>query len=88
MTQQIIEDHKPFVEDLSDTGMELIELCGDEDAEDLQGKLSSISARYDSLKTQAREKAHDLNENRKLMTQEVWIRIHLLFHRIFWKTKL
>ncbi|CAE1316032.1 DST [Acanthosepion pharaonis] len=71
VTQQIIEDHKPFVEDLSDTGMELIELCGDEDAEDLQGKLSSISTRYDSLKTQAREKAHDLNENRKLMTQEV-----------------
>ncbi|XP_036368174.1 microtubule-actin cross-linking factor 1 isoform X4 [Octopus sinensis] len=71
VTQKIIEDHKPFVEDLKDTGMELMEFCGDDDSDDLQNKLLSIITKYDNLKLQARQKAQKLMEQRKAMTQEV-----------------
>ncbi|GAB1607826.1 dystonin isoform X7 [Argonauta hians] len=71
VTQKIIEDHKPFVEDLKDTGMELMELCGDDDSDDLQNKLLNIIAKYDMLKGHARQKNQKLMEQRKTMTQEV-----------------
>uniref|UniRef100_A0A0L8H113 GAR domain-containing protein n=1 Tax=Octopus bimaculoides TaxID=37653 RepID=A0A0L8H113_OCTBM len=71
VTQKIIEDHKPFVEDLKDTGMELMEFCGDDDSDDLQNKLLNIITKYDNLKLQARQKAQKLMEQRKAMTQEV-----------------
>ncbi|KAL5005910.1 hypothetical protein ScPMuIL_017068 [Solemya velum] len=39
--QQRMGDHKPFVEDLNATGLDLMELCGDEDAGEIQNKLAT-----------------------------------------------
>ncbi|KAK3083433.1 hypothetical protein FSP39_022457, partial [Pinctada imbricata] len=69
--QQKIEDHKPFLEDLNTTGLELMELCCDDDAGEIQNKLLSYNGRYDKLKTQVREKAKELIEARGRLTQEV-----------------
>lgn len=70
-TQQKIEDRKPFLEDLNTTGLELMELCCDDDAGEIQTKLLKYNEQYEKLKGQAREKARELTAARSKMTQEV-----------------
>ncbi|XP_067685972.1 microtubule-actin cross-linking factor 1, isoforms 6/7-like isoform X1 [Haliotis asinina] len=70
-TQQIIDDHKPYIDDLNSTGLELMDLCGDGDATDIHNKLLSINERYENVKNQARQKARELNDSKKKLTQEV-----------------
>ena len=71
LTQQIIEDRKPFIDDLNATGLELMELCGDTDAGEIQTKLVSDNERFEKLKHQARSKVRELADIRQNMTQEV-----------------
>lgn len=59
------------MEDLNATGLEMMEICGDEDSADVQGQLYGINLRYDELKTSARLKADELSEARKNRTDEV-----------------
>lgn len=70
-TQQIIEDRKPFIDDLNATGLELMELCGDSDAGDIQNKLVNVNERFEKLKHQARGKLREMADTRQNMTQEV-----------------
>ena len=70
-TQQIIDDRKPFIDDLNATGLELMELCGDNDASEIQTKLVNVNDRFVKLKTQARGKLRELADARQNMTQEV-----------------
>ncbi|ESO82078.1 hypothetical protein LOTGIDRAFT_237159 [Lottia gigantea] len=70
-TQQIINDHKPFIDDLNATGLELMELCGDDDGNDIQTKLIDSNQKYEELKNQARHKARQLTDAKKKFTQEV-----------------
>ncbi|KAK6172103.1 hypothetical protein SNE40_018056 [Patella caerulea] len=70
-TQQIIQDHKPFIDDLNSTGLELMDLCGDEDGNDIQTKLIDSNQKYEALKNQARHKARQLTDAKKKFTQEV-----------------
>jgi hypothetical protein len=59
------------LEDLNTTGLELMELCCDDDAGDIQTKLLKYNEQYEKLKAQAREKAKELTLARSKMTQEV-----------------
>ncbi|XP_052813001.1 microtubule-actin cross-linking factor 1, isoforms 1/2/3/4/5-like isoform X2 [Mya arenaria] len=70
-TQQIIDDRKPFIDDLNATGLELMELCGDSDASEIQNKLVNVNDRFVKLKSQARNKLRDMTDVRQNMTQEV-----------------
>ncbi|XP_053386476.1 dystonin-like isoform X4 [Mercenaria mercenaria] len=70
-TQQIIEDRKPFIDDLNATGLELMELCGDSDAGDIQTKLVNVNERFEKLKHEARGKLREMADTRQNMTQEV-----------------
>ncbi|XP_041374834.1 LOW QUALITY PROTEIN: microtubule-actin cross-linking factor 1-like [Gigantopelta aegis] len=70
-TQLIIEDHKPFIDDLNSTGLELMDLCGDGDAGEIQSRLLATNKRYETLKSQARHKARELTDCKKKLTQEV-----------------
>ena len=70
----MIEDRKPFIDDLNATGLELMELCGDADAGEIQTKLVSDNERYEKLKQLARAKVRELADVRQNMTQEVCIK--------------
>ncbi|XP_052234757.1 dystonin-like isoform X4 [Dreissena polymorpha] len=70
-TQQTIDDRKPFIDDLNATGLELMELCGDSDASEIQTKLVNVNDRFVKLKMQARTKLRELTDIRQNMTQEV-----------------
>ncbi|GFN99913.1 microtubule-actin cross-linking factor 1 [Plakobranchus ocellatus] len=70
MTQQIIEDHKLFIDDLNSTGIELMDVCSESDAVDIQNRLMDINKRYEGLKSTARSKARDLTDAKKKFTQE------------------
>lgn len=59
------------MEDLNITGLELMELCGDDDAGEIQNKLLNFNSRYEQLKNQAREKSKELCDARAKKTQEV-----------------
>ncbi|CAL1534640.1 unnamed protein product [Lymnaea stagnalis] len=69
-TQQIIEDHKLFIDDLNSTGLELMDVCAESDAVDIQNKLLDINKRYEGLKSTARGKARDLTDAKRKFTQE------------------
>lgn len=68
---QKVDDHKPFIDDLNDTGLELMELCGDDDAGEIQNKLLNHNGRYEKLKGLAKEKEQELTQARTQMTQDV-----------------
>ncbi|XP_021351800.1 dystonin-like isoform X3 [Mizuhopecten yessoensis] len=68
---QKVDDHKPFIDDLNDTGLELMELCGDDDAGEIQNKLIGYNGRYEKLKGLSKEKEQELTKSRTLMTQDV-----------------
>ncbi|KAL3854341.1 hypothetical protein ACJMK2_013614, partial [Sinanodonta woodiana] len=68
--QQHVEDRKPYIDDLNATGLELMELCGDSDAGEIQNKLVSVNERYEKLKQHAREKLRGMSDARNKMTQE------------------
>ncbi|XP_076088399.1 microtubule-actin cross-linking factor 1, isoforms 6/7-like isoform X5 [Mytilus galloprovincialis] len=70
-SQQKVDDHKPFIDDLNTTGLELMELCGDSDAGEIQTKLLSHNDRYAKLKSLSRQKAKDMIDAKSNMTQEV-----------------
>ena len=70
-TQQIIDDRKPFIDDLNATGLELMELCSDNDASEIQNKLVNVNDRFVKLKAQARGKLREMTDVRQNMTQEV-----------------
>ncbi|XP_070185712.1 microtubule-actin cross-linking factor 1, isoforms 6/7-like isoform X4 [Littorina saxatilis] len=69
-SQQIIDDHKLFIDDLNSTGMDLIDLCGVSEATDLHNKLMGVNNRYESLRSQARSKGRELAEKKRAFTQE------------------
>ncbi|XP_005100351.2 microtubule-actin cross-linking factor 1 [Aplysia californica] len=69
-TQQIIEDHKLFIDDLNSTGLELMDVCAESDAVDIQNRLLDINKRYEGLKSQARNKGRDLMDSKRKFTQE------------------
>lgn len=71
ISQQKVDDHKPFIDDLNATGLELMELCGDSDAGEIQNKLLSHNDRYAKLKSLSRQKAKDMIDAKSRMTQEV-----------------
>lgn len=73
-TQQIIEDRKPFIDDLNATGLELMELCGDNDAGEIQTKLVNVNERFEKLKHEARGKLREMADTRQNMTQEVGVK--------------
>lgn len=70
-TQQIIDDHKLFIDDLNSTGMDLMDLCGVSEATDLHNKLMGANTRYEALRSQARSKGRELAEKKREFTQEV-----------------
>ncbi|KAK7501339.1 hypothetical protein BaRGS_00007464, partial [Batillaria attramentaria] len=70
-TQQIIDDHKLFIDDLNSTGMDLMDLCGVTEATDLHNKLLGANTRYEGLRSQARAKGRELGEKKRAFTQEV-----------------
>ena len=70
-TQQIIDDHKLFIDDLNSTGMDLMDLCGVSEATDLHNKLMAANTRYEALRSQARSKGRELAEKKQEFTQEV-----------------
>lgn len=71
MTQRIIEDHKPLVQDLKNTGLELMELCTDEDASDLKEDLDHVTQKYDDVKGAIRERLNQLDEAFRSVTSDV-----------------
>lgn len=77
-TQQIIEDHELFIDDLNSTGLELMELCAEADAVDLQNRLLDTNKRYEDLKSTARGKARDLMNAKRKFTQEVGLAFSLI----------
>jgi len=71
VTQRIIEDHKPLVQDLKNTGLELMELCTDEDASDLKEDLDHVTQKYDDVKGAIRERLNQLDEAFRSVTSDV-----------------
>lgn len=71
MTQRIIEDHKPLVEDLNITGQELMEICTDEDASDIKEDVDNIIAKYDDVKVGVRDKLTQLESTLRTVSTEV-----------------
>ncbi|BFZ22115.1 hypothetical protein BsWGS_25154 [Bradybaena similaris] len=68
--QQIIGDHKLFIDDLNSTGLELMDICAEPDAVDLHNRLLDTNKRYESLKSAARGKSRDLMDAKRKLTQE------------------
>ena len=59
---RIVEDHKPLVDDLRNTGNELMELCGDDDASDVRDNVDAVRGKYDSVKSALRKKLAALDD--------------------------
>ena len=70
-TQRIIEDHKPLVEDLHNTGQELMDMCTDEDASDVKEDVDHVNAKYDDVKAAIREKLNDIDDALRNATTDV-----------------
>ncbi|XP_055900100.1 dystonin-like isoform X2 [Biomphalaria glabrata] len=68
--QQIIEDRKLFIDDLNSTGLELMDICAEQDAVDIQNRLLDINKRYEGLKSKAHTKSRDLTDAKRKLTQE------------------
>nr|KAI8726704.1 microtubule-actin cross-linking factor 1 [Biomphalaria glabrata] len=62
--QQIIEDRKLFIDDLNSTGLELMDICAEQDAVDIQNRL------LEGLKSKAHTKSRDLTDAKRKLTQE------------------
>ena len=71
MTQRMIEDHKPLVEDLSNTGQELMEMCTEEDASDIKEDIDNVLAKYDNAKMAIRERLNILDDTLRNASSEV-----------------
>ena len=59
------------MEDLVNTGHELMEMCTDEDASDIKEEVDNISSKYDQVKSTAREKLNQLDEAFRGVTTDV-----------------
>ncbi|ELT90303.1 hypothetical protein CAPTEDRAFT_205084 [Capitella teleta] len=70
-TQRIIEDHKHLVEDLLNTGDELMELCTDEDASDIKEDMDHIKAKHEAVKSAIRHKLNQLDDTFRNMSSDV-----------------
>ena len=70
-TQRIIEDHKPLIEDLLNTGNELMDMCTDEDASDIKEDMDNLSTKYDEVRGSVREKLNLLDEAFRSVTTDV-----------------
>ena len=70
-TQRIIEDHKPLVEDLVNTGHELMDLCTEEDASDLKEDIDNVTSKLEEVKAAVREKLHQLDDAFRSVTTDV-----------------
>ncbi|PVD38689.1 hypothetical protein C0Q70_01309 [Pomacea canaliculata] len=69
-TQQIIDDHKLFIDDLNSTGMDLMDVCGVVEAGDLHNKLLALNTRYETLRSHTRARGRELAEKKRKLTQE------------------
>ena len=70
-TQRIIEDHRPLVEDLNNTGHELMVLCGEEDEANIKDDLFHINSKYEEVKAANREKLNELDDAFRHVCTEV-----------------
>ena len=68
---RIIDDHKPLIEDLSNTGHELMDMCTDEDASDLKEDIENVNTKYEEVKSAIRAKLQNLDEALRNVTSEV-----------------
>ena len=69
-TVRIIEDHKPLVDDLRNTGNELMDMCGDDDASDVKDDVDAVRAKYDDVKTALRAKLATLDDAYRTVASE------------------
>ena len=69
-TVRIIEDHKPLVDDLRNTGNELMDMCGDDDASDVKDDVDSVRNKYDDVKAALRQKLNALDDAFRNVTSE------------------
>ena len=67
---RIIEDHKPLVDDLRNTGNELMDMCGDDDASDVKDDVDAVRAKYDDVKTALRAKLATLDDAYRTVASE------------------
>lgn len=70
-TQRIIEDHKHLVEDLVNTGHELMALCTDEDAADIKEDIENVTGKHEEVKAAIREKLRQLDDAFRNVTTDV-----------------
>ncbi|CAH1789990.1 unnamed protein product, partial [Owenia fusiformis] len=70
-TQRIIEDHKPLVEDLANSGRELRKLCNENDGIQIQDDVTHMCTRYDDVKAAIREKTNALDDAYRQAASEV-----------------
>ena len=77
-----MEDHKPLVDDLRNTGQELMDMCGDEDASDVKDDVDAVRAKYDDVKGALRQKLNALDEAFRNITSEVKVDLYEVIGKI------
>ena len=79
---RIVEDHKPLVEDLRNTGQELIELCGEDDACDVRQNMDTVRSKYDSVKSALRQKLAALDDVFRSVTSDATDAVDVLLEEL------
>ena len=51
-----IDDHRPLIEDINNTGQEVKVLCPQEEAEKVQNILDKVNNKYDEVKADIRNR--------------------------------
>ena len=51
-----IDDHRPLIEDINNTGQEVKVLCQQEEAAKVQGLLDKVNSKYDEVKSDIRNR--------------------------------
>ncbi|XP_067934591.1 microtubule-actin cross-linking factor 1, isoforms 6/7-like isoform X2 [Watersipora subatra] len=66
-----IDDHRPLIEDINNTGQEVKVLCQQEEAAKVQGLLDKVNSKYDEVKSDIRNRLNALAEGFHKATSEV-----------------
>ena len=59
------------MEDLHNTGQELMEMCTDEDATDVKEDVEHVNAKYEDVKKAIRQKLNDIDDALRNATTDV-----------------
>ena len=62
MTQNVVAEHRPLVNDLVITGGELCDVCTDDDTSAVRDDVSSVLTKYEQLKMAVTDKAHTISQ--------------------------